>query len=138
MEKADAYARAFDWDEWCKEVRRVYGKAAEKAIENEKVFGKHDYAKHVKRMKRLQDNWGKVQELIYSMPDAETMRALYAKTGAPIHPRDFGRTDQDIVDAFATSQEIRDKYVLSRLLQDLGLTEEAKKWIINLQKDLGI
>ena len=130
VEKADAYARSFNWDEWCKEVRRVYGKAAEKAIENEKTFGKHDYSKHVKRMQRLQDNWGKVQELIYSMPDAETMRALYAKTGAPLHPHDFGRTDEDIVDAFATSQEIRDKYVLSRLLQDLGLTEEAKKWIL--------
>ena len=74
-------------------------------------------------------NWDKVQELIYSMPDAETMRALYAKTGAPLDPHDFGRTDQDIVDAFATSQEIRDKYVLSRLLQDLGLTEEAKAWL---------
>ena len=74
-------------------------------------------------------NWDKVQELIHSMPDAKTMRDLYAKTGAPIHPRDFGRTDKDIVDAFATSQEIRDKYVLSRLLQDLGLTEDAKEWL---------
>ena len=80
-------------------------------------------------MKRLLENWDKVQELILSMPDAKTMRELYAKTGAPLHPRDFGRTDQDIVDAFATSQEIRDKYVLSRLLQDLGLTEEAKGWL---------
>ena len=111
-------------------VQRVYGKAAEKAIENEKVFGKHDYGRHVKRMQRLLDNWDRVQALICSMPDARTMRDLYAKTGAPLHPRDFGRTDQDIVDAFATSQEIRDKYVLSRLLQDLGLTEEAKKWIL--------
>lgn len=130
IEKANAYARAFNWEEWAAEVRRVYGKAAEKAIENEKTYGKHDYNKHLVRMERLLANWDKVQELIFSMPKAEEMRALYAKTGAPLDPHDFGRTDQDIVDAFATSQEIRDKYVLSRLLQDLGLTEEAKKWVL--------
>ena len=130
LEKADAYARAFDWDAWAAEVRRVYGTAAEKAIENEKKFGKHDYGRHVERMKRLMDNWDRIQELICGMPRAEEMRALYARTGAPLSPRDFGRTDEDIVDAFATSQEIRDKYVLSRLLQDLGLTEEAKRWIL--------
>ena len=128
--KANAYAEAFNWDEWAAEVRRVYGKAAEKAIENEKVQGKHDVARHHARMRRLLDNWDKVQALICSMPDAAQMRDLYAKTGAPLTPQEFGRTDQDIVDAFATSQEIRDKYVLSRLLQDLGLTEEAKVWIL--------
>lgn len=129
-EKADAYARAFNWDDWAAEVRRVYGKAAEKAIENEKTYGKHDYHKHQERMKRLNDNWGRVQELILSMPTAAEMRALYAKTGAPLAPGEFGVSPDDIVDAFATSQEIRDKYVLSRLLQDLGLTEEAKGWIL--------
>lgn len=130
VEKADAYARAFDWNQWAAEVRRVYGQAAEKAIENEKIYGKHDYAKHQARMQRLLKNWDKIQALICSMPTAEEMRALYAKTGAPLTPQEFGRTDQDIVDAFGTSQEIRDKYVLSRLLQDLGLTEEAKIWIL--------
>ena len=129
-EKADACARAFDWDSWAAEVRRVYGAAAEKAIENERKFGKHDYARHAARMERLLANWDRLQELICDMPRAEEMRALYARTGAPLTPQEFGRTEEDIVDAFATSQEIRDKYVLSRLLQDLGLTEEAKRWIL--------
>ena len=39
----------------------------------------------------------------------------------PIHPADIGESEQDAYDAFPSSRDIRDKYLTSSLLWDLGL-----------------
>lgn len=129
-EKALAFVRAFDWEAWEADVRRIYGRGAEKAIANEKTAGKHDAAKHARRLERILANWPRLQEMICAMPDSRTVRDLWAQTGAPTTPAEIGRNDTELVEAFEYSPEIRDKYVGSRLIWDLGLMEEAKRWIL--------
>ena len=45
--------------------------------------------------------------------------------GMALRPADLGLTAQDTVDAFLGSRDIRDKYLTSSLLWDLGLTEKT-------------
>ena len=47
-----------------------------------------------------------------------------AATGMPMKPSDIGVPMQDVVDAFIGSRDIRDKYLCSSLLWDLGLMDE--------------
>ena len=42
----------------------------------------------------------------------------------PTMPRTLGLSDGEVISALRCSQEIRDKYILSRLLWDLGLLDE--------------
>ncbi len=42
----------------------------------------------------------------------------------PLTPADIGVSTQDVVDAFIGSRDIRDKYLSSSLLWDLGLMDE--------------
>ena len=44
---------------------------------------------------------------------------------------DIGIPEDNIGDIFEATKDIRDKYVLSRLIFDLGLTEEAKNILLN-------
>ena len=43
----------------------------------------------------------------------------------PLVPADLGLTHQDTLAAFLGSREIRDKYLTSSLLWDLGLLQET-------------
>ena len=64
------------------------------------------------------------------MPTAQEAAELWGKTGAPLSHRDIGKTDQELQEAFVFSPEVRDRYVGSCLIRDLGLIEEAKEWIL--------
>ena len=128
-EKALEYVRDFDWDHWEKEVRRLYGKGAQKAIENEQKAGKHEAKKHALRLERVLTQWDTLQKMICAMPDSAFVRDLWGQTGAPLTAQEIGHDDVDLADAFEYSPEIRDKYVGSRLIWDLGLMPQAKKWV---------
>ena len=82
------------------------------------------------RLDRILKYWPDLQDAIRKMPAAEEAAALWKKTGAPLSHRDIGKTDQELCDAFVFSPEVRDRYVGSCLIRDLGLTEEAKEWIL--------
>ena len=45
--------------------------------------------------------------------------------GAPTDVHYLGYTDQQVAEAFRMTKDIRDKYIASRLLWDLGLLDEA-------------
>ena len=50
---------------------------------------------------------------------------LMKRCGMPIYPADLGISMRDTLDAFIGSREIRDKYLTSSLLWDMGLMEET-------------
>lgn len=59
------------------------------------------------------------------VPSADRIRQLLEKTGAPVTWQEQGRTPEEVRTAFYMTKDIRDKYIGSRLLWDLGLLEEA-------------
>ena len=58
------------------------------------------------------------------MPSLDELRAVLEPTGMPLTPADIGISAQDVADAFVGSRDIRDKYLCSSLLWDLGLMDE--------------
>ena len=58
-----------------------------------------------------------------------------AACGLPLTPADLGLTEQDTVDALLGSRDIRDKYLTSSLLWDLGLLEDTAQAIRAVCRD---
>lgn len=125
-EFAEKALEAFDPAAWEERVRRIFGKAAQKLIDTEKsVWHKNEPSEHKKRMDILLANWDTVMKIAdEELPPTDEIIALMEKQGMPIRPADIDESEQDTYDAFVASRDIRDKYLTSSMLWDIGLLED--------------
>ena len=117
--------RAFSPAAWEANVRRVFGGAAQTLLTSENIlWHKNDPTRHAERLTRMMDNSGSIMAIIAEeLPNTEEIEALMRHVGMPMRPADIGESEQDVRDALLCSRDIRDKYLTSSLLWDLGLLE---------------
>ena len=127
-EKAEKHMAAFSPEEWEENIRRVFGKTADAVLEIEKKAKKNDPEGHRKRLGRILDNWEQIQKIMEEeLPDYDMLRGKMEAIGAPVKPSDLDLSLQDTVDAFVCSRDIRDKYLTSSMLWDLGELEDYRE-----------
>ncbi len=123
-EKALASVKAFSYEKHKKELRTLLGKGAEAMIALEEKEGKYDPEKHKARLEVILEKWDQICHLIQAhIPSPEKLQALYDKLNLPKKSED----PTPLTTVFRASADIRDKYVLSRLVWDLGLQDEMNK-----------
>ena len=107
-------------------MHRIFGKAAQTLIDKEKaIWHKNDHAEHQKRMDIILANWDQIMKIAdEELPPTAEIVALMEKQGMPIHPADIDENEKDTYDAFVASRDIRDKYLTSSMLWDIGLLED--------------
>lgn len=125
-ETAEKAMAAFDPEAWEQRVYRIFGKAAQTLIDKEKaIWHKNDPIEHRKRMDIILANWDQIMKIAdEELPPTDEIVALMEKQGMPIHPADIDENEQDVYDAFVASRDIRDKYLTSSMLWDIGLLED--------------
>ena len=124
-EKALAFVRDFNLDAWFDTLRLHLGEGAEAMIAGEHKEKKYDPEKHAARLADIFAHWDDILALIAELPTADALQAFYASIGHPLSCTEYGLTADEIRFAFTAAKDIRDKYVLGRLLWDLGLLEET-------------
>jgi glycerol-1-phosphate dehydrogenase [NAD(P)+] len=124
-EKALAYVKRFDLKAWFETMRKNLGEGAEAMITGEYKEQKYDPAKHAARLEDIFSHWDDILALIGQLPSAEDLEQFYREIGHPLSCKEYGLTDGEIRFAFTAAKDIRDKYVLGRLLWDLGLLDEV-------------
>jgi len=124
-ETAEKAMRAFDPAAWEQSVRRVFGKAAQTLIDSEyRVWHKNDPTTQARHLERILTHWDEIQTIVAEeLPKTEEVLALMRAVGEPDNPEAIGESAQDVRDAFLHSRDIRDKYLTSSMLWDLGLLE---------------
>ena len=123
-EKAIAYTKAFEYKIWSEELRKFLGLGAEAMIALEAKEQKYSVEKHEKRLEIILEKWDKIQEIIREeIPTKKQIERILDKIGAPKTAQEIG-IDCDLSITLKATKDIRDKYVLSRLLWDLGVIEE--------------
>ncbi|MBQ8551700.1 MAG: sn-glycerol-1-phosphate dehydrogenase [Clostridia bacterium] len=120
-EKALSYAREFDYSKWSEVLVGFVGKGGESMVKLEKKEHKYDLDKHRERLERIIAGWDTIKEIIEAeLPTASELEALYDTVGMPKSLGDIG-IDEDILPlTYAATRDIRDKYVQSRLMWDMG------------------
>ena len=116
------YALEFDLDKWNEELREFLGKGSIAMIELEKKEKKYDAKKHRERLETIIERWDRIVQIIdEEVPTLSELDQLYDLIGLSKSPEVFGIKNDLIPMTFKASKDIRDKYVLSRLLWDLGV-----------------
>lgn len=126
---AQAAADRFDAAAWEQNLRRVFPKAAGGILEIERRAGKNERAGRLKRAERIVSVWDEIVRLMEeTLPRYDEVRALMLAAGMPTTPQELGLTADDAADAFVCSRDIRDKYLFSSMIWDIGYTEEIALW----------
>ncbi|MBN2552681.1 MAG: iron-containing alcohol dehydrogenase, partial [Spirochaetales bacterium] len=116
----------FDYRQWQATLRGFLGSGAEELIRRESVEGKYDKAKHRKRLEVIIERWPEIREIIAEeLPDVTEIRNFMLSLGMPVEPAEIGIGREEAALTFRVTKDIRDKYIASRLLWDLGVLEEA-------------
>ena len=127
-EKAISAYESFNYEDYKQQLSTLVGKGAETMIRHEeRIEHKYDKEKFLARLDRIIDKWNEILDIINTeIPTEEELNSLLHRIGAPRSMADIGIDDGNIGEVFEATRDIRDKYVLSRLIFDLGLTDEAK------------
>ena len=128
--KATAYVNNFNYNEWMGELRRHLGSAAEAMIALEKTEKKYDVSTHSDRFDIIVQKWEEICTIIRTeMPSVKELMEILEKIGAPKTAAEIGVDPALLPFTLKASKDIRDKYVLARLLWDLGLLEQYAREI---------
>ena len=125
-EKALRSVQQFDLPAWNHKLRAFIGPGAEAMIQGEQKEGKYTPEKHAPRLERILRFWPDILSLIDGLPAYQEILDLMRSIGAPTSAAEFGYTEDEIRTVFTMTKDIRDKYIASRLLWDLGELEQAR------------
>ncbi len=125
-EKSLAYAASFDYKQWSQELLTFLGKGAETMIALEEKERKYDVTLHAERLDRILANWDTILTIIKEeLPSAAEIERILVSIQAPKTPEEIGAETDKLKITLLATKDIRDKYVLSRLLWDLGIWDEV-------------
>ncbi len=120
-EAALQYVRNFDLAKWHSELRKFLGKGAESMIKLELAEQKYDISAHSKRLKTILKNWDNIISIINEeLPSSAAFESILDTIGSPKTPEDINLDSEIVPMTLSAAKDIRDKYVLSRLLWDIG------------------
>ena len=129
-DRALKYVESFDVELWNGKLRSLLGKSAEGMIALEKKEGKYDKQKHRDRLEIILQKWDEILEIINEeLPGADSIEKFMTELGLPTCISEIGTDKSLLPDIFLASKDIRDKYVLPRLLWDLGIIDEFAEGI---------
>lgn len=127
-QKALSAVSDFDYSAWCAHLREFLGHGAESMIALEAKEGKYDKATHPERLELILKNWNRIIKIIDDeLPPFDEVNEMWKSISDIVTFEDFGVENSLFGKVFETTRDIRDKYILSRLVWDLGLTDEILK-----------
>ena len=123
-EVARKYVEAFSWEDWKGQLKEFLGKSADAMIALEEKEQKYNIASHPARFKRIAEKWDRILAIIEEeVPSLDQYSHLMDQIGLKESYEDLGHSVEETRQAFYATKDIRDKYIGSRLLWDLGMLE---------------
>ena len=123
----------FDESRWAENLREVYGKGSKDIIEAKRALMNFDCEKRKEKMKQITDNWDRILELSEKyFPDPYTVTKILKETGAITSPLEMGIDREFFKQSFIAAKDIRMRYGVLQLLEDIGKLDAAAEAIANI------
>ncbi len=130
MSRVEKAIPSFDREAWEANIRRVFPKSSDGILEMEISARKNDPDGRRARAKRVIAAWDDLLTLMEKeLPAYQNMAEYMKKLGMPTKPEEIGLSRQDVLDAFVCSRDIRNKYILSSMIWDIGYMEDCTAWL---------
>jgi glycerol-1-phosphate dehydrogenase [NAD(P)+] len=122
-QKAYNYVEKFSYTQWAKDLQSFLGNGANAMIALEAKEEKYSVEKHKIRFNRIVEKWEQICAIIREeIPMQQEIGRILQTIGLPNSVQEIGIAC-DLQTTLNATKDIRDKYVLSRLLWDLGELE---------------
>ena len=123
--KAMTYVEGFDFTAWGQHLHALLGNGARAMIAQEEKEQKYNLTSHKQRFAFISKNWDRIlQILTEELPASKQLEDLLNSIKAPLSLNYIGIDELLLPEVIKATKDIRDKYVLTRLLWDLGLLDE--------------
>lgn len=125
-ETAFKKAATFDKENWFSQLRDYLGNSSVQMIKNAENGLLYNLAEHEKRIVNIVENWNEILKVIEEeLPSAQTVKDILDTIGAPASPEELGLPSAQTAFTFKATKDIRDKYILSTLMWDMGILDTA-------------
>lgn len=129
LARAEAAADAFDGQAWEARLHRVFPQIADELIAMERRVGKNRRGGRMKRAENIISRWDEIMASAGALMPSDELLSIMRRVGMPTTPQEIGYSTDDMVDAFVCSRDVRDKYLTSSLIWDLGYMDEFADWL---------
>jgi glycerol-1-phosphate dehydrogenase [NAD(P)+] len=128
--KANGSFRYYDMDKWRKNIEDVFGKVAVNVINYKKDAIELNPDKRQQNVEKIVTNWKEILNIVnIIMPSSDYIKKILKDGGCVWHPAELGIDKELFVKSFITAKDIRTRYGVVHLIDDLGLTEEIANLI---------
>lgn len=124
FEEAITTAKKFDQNKWKESVEKLYKKAANGIISANEKENLNSIEDRLKRISIIEENLGKIINIIKEMPSAKEIELVLKKVGAPYNPKQVGIDEKDLVNGILMAKEVRIRYTILNFLSDIGVLED--------------
>lgn len=124
FKKAMEQAQGFDEAKWKENMQSYFHNIAQDLIEEIQGDKRYSTENRIARIKKLEEQWPKIQNILNDIPSSEQICALLESANAPSKPKDIGITVEEAIDSIRFAKEVRPKYTILGVLDDLGLLEQ--------------
>lgn len=122
-----------DKDQWMENLTKVYGRSAPTVIQFKEGSISFDKSQRKSNMLKIMAHWDEIIERSYLLvPEPDAIRDTLKRAGAIYTPQQLGLDREAFRDSFIAAKDIRKRYGVLQLLEDVGLLEEAANHITGI------
>ncbi|HHT07457.1 MAG TPA: sn-glycerol-1-phosphate dehydrogenase [Clostridiales bacterium] len=122
QKQAEHFIQSFDENTWTQMLDDIFGDTAKRIQQAAIKEGKNDPARHAQRLENTLKHWAEIIKIAQEeLPSLTELENIMRVMDMPMSPQDIGFSTEDTQNALLGSREIRDKYLTSSLLRDLGV-----------------
>ena len=123
----------FSREDWTCNIAKAFGRNAKYIIDSKSDFTNFNIDIRENTMKNIMNKWDAIKEVYtLSLLDPQDIINILKNIGAPCHPKDLGLDKEMFRNTLIASKDVRNRYGVMQLLEDIGMLEEAADKITEL------
>ncbi|MDP4091663.1 MAG: iron-containing alcohol dehydrogenase, partial [Bacillota bacterium] len=128
--------RHLDRNQWARGLSEVYTRSAASIIKFKEGSIAFEAEQRERNMKNIVKNWSAIKEICSELlPNPEVIRGIMKQAGAICSPEELGLNRELFKKSFIAAKDIRKRYGILQLLEDIGMLEEAAEAVAAVYYD---
>ena len=130
---ADGKFRSFTREKWEQNIKQLFGNIAPQIIQKKEPHINFTETARESAAQHIVYKWDQIKEIVFlAMPSPSSYRKIMEEAGSHLTPIDLKLDRESFRLSLLTAKEIRQRFGVMQMLEDLGILEETAEMITNL------